>query len=683
MALDLVGQIESLPGWSEFKEITVKRGPLRVKVMHPVHRDMWNLWKQPTLQEQMVKEGYDIRKLDGVWKALRFVEWISPKSLQEILKESEAMDTNHQLLAPPGLEYRAFQRAGIKYCTDRLFGQNGFAEQEGVLVGDDMGLGKTIQFLGILNQDHNIHQARVLIVCPASLKLNWRNEARKWLVDGVGHGAVVVKDKWPDMLANIVIVNYDTLHKWESRIREESWDYVCFDEAHYLKNEKARRTIMAMGGAAEIRGQLKMVRPIPAKKWVFLSGTPIENGKAVELWTIVEKCDPEGLGAKKTVYVSRYSKSDEHLEELQMRLRAKFMVRRMKNDVLKELPPKVRQVVAMDPDDYGGVTIFGEEMRIFREYQACLAEWGVRTELAKAESVAEYRAVLKAKKAKLGMTAGELSKLRQKTAIAKAPGVVAQVKEVLQESSNLILFAHHLAVLDVLEEGLRNAGISVVRVDGGTKIEDRQKAMEEFQAGKFQVFLGGIKPAGVGLTLTKADRVAFAELDWLPGAMTQAEDRAHRIGQLSVVFILHYVMEESLDEYMAKRLIEKQEKIERMLDSMADEDDEDEDDARDSFVAPARAVSKGVKTEKILEEGERMSELQRKLAKAGLMALQDKLVKLNEIDRGLAMQLAAKAVLAPGHFALARRLSIRYRSILDMDLADLEWPKAEKERANA
>ena len=684
MASELEQTLEALPGWGEWKEALTKRGRLMRRIMFPVHSNAWTLWKRG--EEAMRKNGYEITKTTtGKWVLVRYREQVRPELMQKLIEESKAEGCDANLLLPPGLEYRPFQKAGIKYAIDRLHGQNGMQKRPGVLIADDMGLGKTVQFLGIVNQDANLRDLRILIICPASLKLNWRNEARKWILDGAGYNAVVVKKEWPKpgLGTNIVIVNYDVLHKYAREIRSETWDYVCCDEAHYLKNELSRRSIFALGGAYGKGEKAAMVSPIRADQWVFLSGTPMENGKATEMWPIIEKCDPTGLGRDYGEFRTRYRDTDEFLEELQTHLRMRIMVRRMKQDVLKELPPKVRQVVPIDPEEYGGVTIFGEEMRLFREYQECLKDWAVRTELAKAEGVSVYRETIKEKKAKIGMTAGELAKLRKKTALAKVKGVIDQVKTVLEDSEHLILFAHHIEVLDKLEEGLKAAKITVVRVDGSTKQEARQKAVEDFQDGKFQVFLGGLKPCGVGLTLTRATRVAFVELDWLPGAMTQAEDRAHRIGQTDVVFVLHLVMEGSLDEYIAKRLIEKQENISRALDSMAGEEEdevEDEDEQRDSFAAPDRAASKGYSAEKIEEDARRLTPEMKESIRGYLQYLVGSaLSKLNGTDQQLARTLAQGAT-NDARLAIGRKIAWRYRHLLGEGVEDaLKFPKTEKQ----
>ena len=675
--MDLIQTLEAMP-WGPYKEITTKQGPMRVKCMRPTP-DFWNLWKAG--KAEMQQNGYTmLRQKDGSWMAYRWVKWLSDKAKERLISESRAEGTEHPLLRPVGLEYRPFQRAGVKYCIDRLFGQGGQRQRHAVLIGDDMGLGKTVQAIGILNQDHNLRDTRALIICPASLKLNWRNEMQKWVLEGLGSEVIVVRKDWPGALApgRMLIVNYDVLHKFENNIRRAAWDYVVFDEAHYLKNEKARRTVYALGGTIKIGEVTKLVEPIPTGKKVFMTGTPIPNN-VMEIWPIVKECDPNGLGSSKSAFAARYG-AGKNLSELQERMRAAFMVRRMKADVLKELPPKVRSVTTLDPEEYASDRLFKHEMSVFKEYQELLRTWQIRTELAKAEGIEAHHKVLREKKLKLGLQAAELSKLRQKTAIAKVPGVVDQVKAIHDEGNKAILFAHHIEVLDRLQEALEGAKLSLVRVDGGTSLNARQAAVEAFQKGNVDVFLGGIIPAGVGLTLTAASHVVFAELDWVPGQMTQCEDRAHRMGQEGTVFILHVVMEGSLDEYMAKRLIEKQEIIAQALDSQAPEDDDEEDqeEVRDGFAERERAATKSTSAKKLMDEAAKMPHRMRVAAEESILKLAAGTSKeINSVDADILKELARSEACTPLQAALGRKIAWKYRDLLDDKrlVEDLKWPE--------
>jgi SWI/SNF-related matrix-associated actin-dependent regulator 1 of chromatin subfamily A len=297
------------------------------------------------------------------------------------------------------------------------------------------------------------------------------------------------------------------------------------------------------------------VSPIPAKRKLFLTGTPV-LGRPKDLWSICQALDPNGLGADWYSYAKRYCglweiKNREgkrigwkwdgatHLDELQERLRASFMVRRLKKDVLTSLPPKIRQVISIEPD--------AKTKRL------------IATELLSYE---EYGKQLKEGENPPAFTA--MAQARKEVGIAKVPFCVDHITEILNEQEKIVLFAHHHEVLDALQSEF---GEISVQVDGRVSLDDRQKAVDRFQGDPTcRVFIGGIQAAGVGLTLTAASTVIFLELDWTPGNISQAEDRCHRIGQKDCVTVQHIVLAGSLDERLAAVVIEKQEIIDKALD---------------------------------------------------------------------------------------------------------------------
>jgi SNF2 family DNA or RNA helicase len=215
------------------------------------------------------------------------------------------------------------------------------------------------------------------------------------------------------------------------------------------------------------------------------------------------------------------------------------MIRRLKRDVLSELPPKRRQVLVLEAR--GLEDLLEKEKQTFEKYSEHVKDGKFETP--------EF---------------GDMSKVRKEVAIAKIPFILDHVKEVLEEQDKLVVFVHHHEVLDSLAAAL---GDSCVHVDGRDKNEDRQAAVDRFQTDPTcKVFVGTIRAAGVGITLTAASTVIFGELDWTPGCVSQAEDRLHRIGQKDAVFVRHLVLEGSLDERMAQLIIQKQEVLDKALD---------------------------------------------------------------------------------------------------------------------
>jgi len=451
------------------------------------------------------------------------------------LKASRAKDAKIEVPSPDGLAYLPYQRAAIAFGLER----------DNVLFADEMGLGKTIEALGVINADPKAK--RILIVCPASLKLNWARECERWLVD---RGTVAVAGKSFPKDANVVILNYDILGKWSKELRKR-WDVLVADECHYVKNKDAQRS--------------KKLFALKARRKLFLTGTPILN-RPVELWTIVSSLDPMEFDHFWN-FAKRYCKPTRNrfgwefngatqLDELHERLRSTIMVRRTKAEVLPDLPPKRRQVIEFASDHLANLIAieteaWDEHRRRLNDLRAVSHAKGNESDLA-------------ALRAGVNAAFGELAKLRQDTALAKVPLVVEHIKNVLEDTGKIVVFAHHRAVIRELAEPFEDI---VVTLKGDDNVNSRQAAVDRFQNDPTcRLFIGSITAAGFGLTLTASAHVIFAELDWVPALLTQAEDRTHRIGQRDSVLVQHLVLQESLDARMVGTLLKKQRVIDKVID---------------------------------------------------------------------------------------------------------------------
>jgi len=244
------------------------------------------------------------------------------------------------------------------------------------------------------------------------------------------------------------------------------------------------------------------------------------------------------------------------------------MVRRLKADVLTELPPKRRQVVLLDPADVkGGVAALRAEQSGMARVETELAKARVKAELAKAsDNPAEYASAVERLHEAQHAEFSEMSRLRHETAVVKAPAVAAHVADLLEAGeAKVAVWAHHHDVVDILREQLTDYG--VVEITGETPQPERQAAVDAFQSPSGpRVFVGSITAAGTGITLTAAQTAVFAELDWVPGNVSQAEDRHHRIGQAGSVMIQHVLLDGSLDAKLANTLLAKQAVADRALD---------------------------------------------------------------------------------------------------------------------
>jgi SWI/SNF-related matrix-associated actin-dependent regulator 1 of chromatin subfamily A len=252
-----------------------------------------------------------------------------------------------------------------------------------------------------------------------------------------------------------------------------------------------------------------------------------------------------------------------NLGELQTTLRSTILVRRLKSEVLKELPDKVRQVIELPSN--GAKKLVEAEWEAWRAHKDRVEELQKRIEEAAVlKDVDAYRVAVKALQSEMVIAFSEMAKVRHDTAVAKIPMVVEHLTNVLESGNKAVVFVWHHDVVDALAKEFE--GVSVV-IDGRVPPSKRIELVDAFQMNpKIKLFIGSITAAGVGITLTAASHVIFAELDWVPGNVSQAEDRLHRIGQKDCVLVQHLVLEESLDAHMAKVIVKKQEVIETALD---------------------------------------------------------------------------------------------------------------------
>lgn len=552
--------VSELVKWSEPKRVSTRAGDRNLRTADATS-DFWAAWKadKQSLKEAGVSCSKD-RKTGG-WQAC----WWQPLSKDEQVEEHEsleasaALDADVDIPKPDGLEYLPYQRAGINYAMQR----------EATLLADEMGLGKTIQGIGIVNATPDAKN--VLVICPASLRINWKRELRKWLVHDLSIG-IVSGGKAADWKAeaadsDIVVINYEVVPKHLARIKEREWDVIIIDEAHKLKNPKAARTKAILGCNKEDK------EAIPAGRRILLTGTPICN-RPIELFTLVNYLDPETFGhfwsfakryadAKKTRFGWDLSGAS-NLDELHDRLRKSCMVRRLKKEVLTDLPAKVRQVVTISQDEFKEQV--QAEKELDEQRNALLRKIHALKASAARMQTDEYDEEIAELRSKERSTFTEMSAKRRELAVAKAPLVVEHLQDI---EDAVVVFAHHKEVVRILVEGL--GAENCVVITGDTKLEDRQVAVDRFQNGEVQFFIGNMQAAGVGLTLTRSSHVVFAELDWVPGNVSQAEDRCHRIGQKNSVLCQHLVVEDSLDAIMADKIITKQNIIDQALDAGIDE----------------------------------------------------------------------------------------------------------------
>ncbi|NXB18664.1 SMAL1 protein, partial [Rhagologus leucostigma] len=411
-----------------------------------------------------------------------------------------------------------FQREGVNFAISR----NGR-----LLLADDMGLGKTIQAICIAA--YYQQEWPLLVVTPSSVRFTWAEAFHRWLPSlSPGSTNVIVsgKDNLTGSLINII--SFDLLSRMDKQLKS-TFQVVIVDESHFLKNTKTARCQAAMP-------LLKA-----AKRVILLSGTPAMSRPA-ELYTQIAAVQPTffpqfhsfGLrycDARKMPWGWDYSGSS-NLTELKILLEESIMIRRLKSDVLSQLPAKQRKMVVVAPEGISAKT------------KAALA--------AEAKKMAKgYKSKQQEKEALLVFFS--------RTAEAKIRSVVEYILELLESGNNkFLVFAHHKIMLDAVAAELKKKHVEHIRIDGSTSSAERQSLCQKFQFSEKQaVAVLSLTAANMGLTLSAADLVVFAELFWNPGILIQAEDRAHRIGQTSSVNVHYLVAKGTADDYLWPMIQEK------------------------------------------------------------------------------------------------------------------------------
>ena len=424
-------------------------------------------------------------------------------------------------IVPDGRSLMPYQAKGVGWL----------ALKRNSILADEMGLGKTVQVCALINM---LGLTPSLIVCPASLKLQWARELSAWCPQ-LTVELVNPKVAFPTN-ADVVIINYDILHKFRHELRLRPWPLLVFDEAHYLKNRGTRRTREAFGGGRP--GTSKHVSQIPSGKMLLLTGTPLSN-RPRELWALLHRIDPDEwprfhpwamqfCDAHRDRFGWDYDGAS-NLPELRESL-VPVMLRRTKADVLPDLPEKRHVTLAIDPS--------GHESLIRREIELHdLVEGPHSPDIS------------------------EMAAVRHELGLAKIPFIVEHLQSYADAGVPVVCFCHHLEVLHGVRDGFPGA----MGIEGASTAINRQRAVDRFQASECNILLGQIQAAGVGLNLQRSSNVVFGEMDWVPGVLDQASDRCHRIGTTRGVLVEYLCFDRSFDARMADKIVTKRRVIDAVL----------------------------------------------------------------------------------------------------------------------
>ena len=502
-----------------------------------LHPKKINVSTRNTLAQYKKNKSYivdDLKKLDVLDAEIclppkRLLKLMTAKNVEATLNESKLNNISfYKMLFP-------YQKEGVQHVISKFNGRG--------LIGDEMGLGKTLQGLCI----YSYYQPKnLLIICPAYLRYTWKHEINKWAYKDchvINKGKDIITDE-------ITIISYELAAKKVDELYK--FDMVICDESHYLKNHKTKRT--------------KALTPLLKRKKhvLLLTGTPALN-RPCELYPQCHILRPDLFKTFKE-YTKRYCDGKMHpagyydysgssnKNELNWLCKKTIMIRRLKRDVLTDLPLKQRSEIYLQMSKKETKPLKPLFERWFQLNDMIKSMEPCSEEIQKASF---ERKVL-------------ITELYRKSSMVKHKAVKKVVKDMVQQGLKFIVFCYHKSFMDEMEEACD--GVEYIRIDGDTPVEKRQNYVDEFQSenSNIKVAILSLLAASTGFTLTATSLMVFAELYFVPGTMLQAEDRIHRIGQKNNVDIRYIIAEGTLDDYIFKMLTRKIDTLDKVLDCRND-----------------------------------------------------------------------------------------------------------------
>lgn len=461
------------------------------------------------------------------------------KKLIRQIKSTE--DSDYSVPQNITAELRNYQEIGYQWlCTLTEYGFGG-------ILADDMGLGKTLQIIALLASKK---VSKSLIVCPASLVYNWENEFSKFcstlvirtVVGNADERACIIKDS---DYYDVMITSYDLLKRDLELYQNIKFDFQVIDEAQYIKNN----TTLAARSVKCINSTYKFA----------LTGTPIEN-KLSDLWSIFDFAMPGYLYSynkfKEELEVPIVQQQDNIAVVRMQRLIKPFILRRLKKDVLKELPDKLEEVVFSKMEGKQGEIYEAKEKKLVADI-AGLSEQDYATgKLQILAALTELR--------QLCCDPGLCLENYQEGS-AKLETCIELLHNAIEGGHKVLLFSQFTTMLSRIEERLKKEGIKALLLTGKTTKETRKQLVNEFQSGNGDVFLISLKAGGTGLNLTAADMVIHYDPWWNVAAQNQATDRAHRIGQVNSVTEIKLIAKNTIEEKILKLQERKKELADQII----------------------------------------------------------------------------------------------------------------------
>ena len=490
-------------------------------------------------QIRLILERYPLEILSkSVWQRKSRVKAIKKLPIRKTEKLSKVI---------PKKQFRGkllnFQKEGL----DFLLKSSGNA-----LLADDMGLGKTVQTLAYIASEKQSLPA--VVVAPLVTLTNWQREIERFMKKKSKNGRIVEHDV-PTITSirsgkqkelgdyDFYLINYELLYKRQIDLSKLKIHTLVCDEVQHLRSKTTKKysAVKKLAGMKSVKYR------------VGLSGTPIYNHGS-EIWPIVDILKPGLLGSFKE-FCEYFCYQDERgkaivvpskRDGLRHVLQRDVMLRRKKSDVLKELKDKVRYKETIDADE----TYYKNELnKIWSKLEE--EQKHAETEFSK---VASYQRAIQSE--------------RQAAGVAKLHHVIDFVKNIMEIEDSVVVFCHHKSIHKLLHESLQE--FNPAAIIGGQTDKKRQENIDNFQNGDTKLIIVGLRAGNLGINLTRAKYVIFAELDWSPAIHRQAEDRLHRIGQKNTVFAYYLIGKRTLDEHVANILVDKSYEIDAIMDETQD-----------------------------------------------------------------------------------------------------------------
>ena len=489
-------------------------------------------------QNERKIDRYDAQALFDLEHTLGMA-WQMPEKLKQF---SEKLKAGYQsnLPTPQGFigELRPYQQQGLAWL--QFLAQT----EHGGVLADDMGLGKTAQTLAHIlmeKQAGQLTERPVLIVAPTSLMHNWQKETEKFTPELsvlLLHGANRHDDFDKIKQHDIVLTTYPLVVRDEEILKNHQFHQIILDEAQNIKNPHSKSA--------------QVLRSLTAKHRLCLTGTPMENHLG-ELWSLFYFLMPGFLGSQ-DVFNKHYrhpieKKGDNRKRERLVNRIKPFMLRRLKTDVAKELPPKTTIEVNIDMNDEQSKLYEAVRATMQDSIKQIIAQQGFKRSqiqildaLLKLRQVCCHPSLLNLDSLPKGKSAVKSKAMHS----AKLDYLIETVVDMVAEGRKILIFSQFTSMLALIEQRLHSENIGFSKLTGKTK--KRSEAIEAFQSGQVPVFLISLKAGGVGLNLTTADTVIHYDPWWNPAAEDQASDRAWRIGQDKPVFVYKLITNQSIEE---------------------------------------------------------------------------------------------------------------------------------------